>query len=165
MTAASKSKNQIHRKIMSDLATYLDVHQDWDNKLSELEDNRLHGSCEWLTDRDSFQEWQFVDESPRYFWLKGKPATGKSVLASHVINNLEGTRCSFYFFKHDDQEKSTLSGFLRSMAYQMAGTSRPIRDKLLEIAQEDPFLDRDNHRSIWHKLFTGGIFHTTFHHM
>jgi len=150
---------------MSSLSKYLGISDDLQYELSTLEDDRLAGSCEWLTNKSSFQEWQFLDDSARYFWLKGRPATGKSMISSHVIDNLEGTRCSYYFFKHGDKERSSLSGFFRSIAYQMARTSLSIREQLLDIAQEDFSLDRDDYRSIWRKLFIGGVFSATFHHM
>ena len=86
------------------------------------------------------------------------------MLASHVIDNLEGTMCSYYFFKHGDHERSSLSGFFRSIAYQMAGKSLGVREKLLELAQEDPFLDKGDYRNIWRKIFVGGVFRATFHH-
>ena len=146
------------------LSKYLGIPHSRQYELSALEDNKVTGSCEWLTNRSNFQQWQFLDESPRYFWLKGRPATGKSVLSSHVIKTLEGTRCSYYFFKHGNQERSSLSGCFRSIAYQMGGLSLSIREKLLEIVQDDSILDKDDYEYIWRKLFMGGIFSATFHH-
>lgn len=93
----------------------------------------------------------------------GKPATGKSVLAGYVVNRLEATGdCSFYFFKHSDKVRSSVSGFLRSIAHQMASFNSSVREKLIEIQQDDPHLE-DNVRTIWRKVFVGGIFRTTFH--
>lgn len=146
------------------LSKYLSIQHSLQYELSALEDDRLPGSCEWLMEKRHFQDWQFLDESPRYFWLKGRPATGKSMLASQVINNLEGTGCSYYFFKHGDQERASLSGFFRSIAYQMAGTSLSVRETLLELAREDPHLEKDDYRSIWRRIFIGGVFRATFHH-
>ncbi len=102
---------------MSSLSKYLGISHDLQYELSTLEDDRLAGSSEWLTNKSSFQEWQFLDDSARYFWLKERPATGTSMVSSHVIDNLEGTRCSYYFFKHDNKERSSLSEFFRSIAY------------------------------------------------
>lgn len=93
----------------------------------------------------------------------GKPATGKSVLAGYVVNRLESTGdCCFYFFKHSDKVRSSVSGFLRCIAYQMASFNSSIREKLIEIQQDDAHLE-DNVRTIWRKVFIGGIFRTTFH--
>lgn len=49
------------------------------------EDTRMPRSCDWLTDRDGFQQ-QLVDrrgppsDSAGLFWVHAKPATEKSVL-------------------------------------------------------------------------------------
>ena len=161
---APSGKHRAYRDQMMTLSRYLSIQHSLQYELSALEDDRLPGSCEWFMEKRNFQDWQFLDESSRYFWLKGRPATGKSMLASYVVNNLEGTRCSYYFFKHGDQERSSLSGFFRSIAYQMAGKSLSVREKLLELVQEDPHLDKGDYRSIWRKVFVGGVFRATFHH-
>jgi hypothetical protein len=145
---------------MQALAAYLNVDRKQEYVLSSLEDSQLDGSCEWFTNKDTFQDWVFSDKSPRYFWLTGKPATGKSILASHVINYLEGDRSSYYFFKHGDHQRSSLSGLFRHIAYQMAETSSSVREKLLEISQHDSHLDKEDYRTIWRKVFVSGIFRT-----
>jgi hypothetical protein len=157
-----QAKHQLFREQMSTLGAYLDVTHSPEDDLSSLEDLRLDGSCQWITNRQSYQEWQFDDDAPRYFWLKGPPATGKSVIAAHVIGDLEKSRCSYYFFKHGDQSRASLSGFFRSMAYQMALRCRAVREKLLEVAQDDPFFDKEDHRSIWRRIFVSGVFRADF---
>jgi hypothetical protein len=147
---------------MQTLSRYLNVSRSPIDDLSSLEDARIPGSCEWLTSRKSFLDWQFNEDSPRYFWLTGQPATGKSVITAHVIGCLDEKSCSYYFFKHGDQNRSSLSGLLLSVAYQMAQKSYGIRETLLELSQDDTFIDKDDYRSIWRRLFVGGIFRTEF---
>jgi hypothetical protein len=115
-----------------------------------------------LSSKKTFLDWQFNDESHRYFWLTGQPATGKSVITAHVIECLDENSCSYYFFGHRDDNRSSLSGLLLSIAYQMARKSRVIREKLLELSQDDSLLDKDDYRVIWRRLFSGGIFRTDF---
>ena len=57
---------------------------------------------------------------------------------------------------------SSVSGFLHSIAHQMASLNTSIREKLIEIQQDDPHLE-DNVRRIWRKVFVGEIFRATFY--
>jgi hypothetical protein len=147
---------------MQALSRYLNVSGPPIDELSSLEDARLPGSCKWLSSNRVFLDWQFNDESERYFWLTGQPATGKSVITAHVIECLGENSSSYYFFGHRDHNRSSLSGLLLSIAYQMAQKSRVIREKLLELSQGDLLLDKDDYRGIWRRLFIGGIFRTDF---
>ena len=149
---------------MQALSRYLNVSGPPIDELSSLEDARLPGSCEWLSSKKTFLDWQFNDESQRYFWLTGQPATGKSVITAHVIECLDENSSSYYFFGHRDHNRSSLSALLLSIAYQMAQKSRVIREKLLELSQDDSLLDKDDYRGIWRRLFIGGIFRTDFAH-
>jgi hypothetical protein len=149
---------------MQTLSRYLNVSGPPIDELSSLEDARLPGSCEWLSSKKTFLDWQFDDESQRYFWLTGQPAAGKSVITAHVIECLDENSSSYYFFGHQDHNRPSLSALLLSIAYQMAQKSRVIREKLLELSQDDSLLDKDDYRGIWRRLFIGAIFRTDFAH-
>lgn len=159
---ASKSTQDRYRDQMRKLSMYLNISDGPVDDLSALEDDRLEGSCERLTDRESFQKWQFNEESSKYFWLRGKPAMGKTIIASHVIRHLEGNQCSYFFFKHGDRVTSSLAALFRSMAFQMAGSNRRVRESLIDIQRDDPHLEVDNVRSIWRKVY-GVVFALPFH--
>ena len=158
----ARGMQELHREQMRKLSSYLNINDAPIDDLQALDEQKLEGSCEWLTNKESLQDWQYNDNASKCFWLRGKPAMGKSMLSSHVINYLEGTQCSFFFFKHADRMKSSLAVFLRSMAYQMASTNRSIRHNLIELQHDDPFLEMENARNIWRKVF-GVIFKTQFH--
>ncbi len=81
-------------------------------------------------------------------------------MAAHVVRNLENsnTHCSYYFFKHNDTAKASLSGCLRSLAYQMALVHPIIRQRLLAIMEDGVRLDKDNELTVWRKVFLSGIF-------
>ena len=66
--------------------------------------------------------------------------------------------CSHFYFKEGDKLKSALSKCLLSLAYQMPLTNAAIRDKLLEMQEDDVQIDEENHQSIWRKLFMDIIF-------
>jgi len=146
---------------MEPIGAYLSIDQSPEETLSSLDDTRLKGSCAWLTAKSTFQEWQYND-GPRYFWLKGPPACGKSILASHVIEVIKDNPTCYYFFKTGDKVTPNLSSFLRSMAYQMAKINPIVREALFRLSQQGPPIDIRNHKSIWHNVFTDCVFHKEF---
>ena len=48
-----------------------------DDDLERLDGLRTEDSCEWLTDRSSFQQWRDGD-GEKVIWITAKPGTGKS---------------------------------------------------------------------------------------
>ena len=158
----ARGMQEIRRAQMRSLSTYLNIMDAPVDDLTAFDEQKLQGSCEWLTKKESYQDWQYNDDSPKYFWLRGKPAMGKSMLSSHIIQHLEGTSRCYFFFKHQDHQKSSLAVFLRSIAYQMASANRSVRQQLLKRQEEDPFIEIDNARSIWRKVF-GVILQVQYH--
>ncbi|SCV41499.1 uncharacterized protein FFB14_07479 [Fusarium fujikuroi] len=63
---------------------YLSMDYGPEEALLSLDDTRLEGSCSWLPAKPSYQEWLRAP-APRYFDLKGAPASGKSIMSSYVI--------------------------------------------------------------------------------
>jgi hypothetical protein len=146
---------------IEEIAKYLSIDPSADEKLSTLNDTRLNGSCSWLTNKASFQEW-WSSSAPRYFWLKGAPASGKSMLASYIIKYLEGSPVCYYFFKKGDKTDNNLSSFLRSMAMQMAQKNPAIRSAIYHLSQQGPPIDVRNQKTIWNTVFTSCVFNITF---
>lgn len=77
------SGNNMYKKKMQQTHEYLKVSDSAEDILLSLEKRRFEGSCRWLTQREQFRE----------FWLRGKPATRESVMASHVITYLNDSPC------------------------------------------------------------------------
>lgn len=146
---------------MEQIAMYLSVDTSADERLSTLNDTRLNGSCSWLTNKTSFREWR-SSPAPRYFWLKGTPASGKSMLASYMIEFLQDSPVCHYFFKKGDKTDNNLSSFLRSMALQMAQVNPDIRSAIFQLSQKGPPIDIRNQKTIWNTIFTSCVFHVTF---
>jgi hypothetical protein len=155
-----KSRAQIRQ-----LEAYLGVAEKPEDDLIELQEARMKGSCEWFAMKDSFQNWLDPEsKQPHIYWISANPATGKSVLSGYIIEHLESLNfeCSYYFFRHGDKIKSSLGGFLRSIAYQMALTSVDIRQRLVSMMDRDIRFDKDDERVIWRKIFGLAIFRATF---
>ncbi|MCJ1306268.1 hypothetical protein MMC08_009088, partial [Hypocenomyce scalaris] len=149
------------------LKSYLGITETPEDDLESLQDFRASGSCEWITNDSGFQHWrdEVWVETPQYLWLSAKPATGKSVLASYVVGHIEedlNQDASYFFFARGHKFKSWLSVCLRSLAYQMALKSSEVRDILLGLQDEDVAFDKEDAKSIWRKLFAGGILQIRF---
>lgn len=46
------------------------------------------GTCEWIKERQEFQEWLDDEEDKEMLWIRGPPGSGKSYLAKHIIADL-----------------------------------------------------------------------------
>ena len=153
------SKRNEHYSQMQTLSNYLGVEERPDSELARVNQRQTEGSCKWLTDQQSFRNWMGLPSSPRFFWLDGEPATGKSTIAGHVIRLIEETNgdCAFFFFKHGDSTKSSIAALLRSLAWQMAKVNSHVREELLGMAKQGHFLDKSDEGSVWRAVFAARI--------
>ncbi|MCJ1351615.1 MAG: hypothetical protein MMC33_001599 [Icmadophila ericetorum] len=162
------SRDETYRAQVTSLRAYLDVSDRPEDDFANQKDTKVAGSCQWLEARDDFQSWRDVfedtlgekhDNVPQLYWLSAKPGAGKTVLAGHVVAHLQNFHldCSYYFFHHGNKSGQSLSGLLRSLAYQMARSNTSIRELLHQIKDDGVAIDKDDERSIWRKLFLGGI--------
>lgn len=78
---------------------YLSVNPDIEDELLEPKEARSRGSCMWFMNGEDFHRWLDEDSNTRYFWLKGPPATGKSIMVAHVIDQLDSCRCNQFYFQ------------------------------------------------------------------
>ncbi|KAI0911092.1 hypothetical protein F4823DRAFT_326306 [Ustulina deusta] len=124
------------------------------------ESQKLPGSCQWLIQKDSFQQWRDALAS-KVFWLRGRPGAGKSVLASHIINHLRALNldCCYFFFADGDKGKATINALLRSMAWQMAVMHPEAFATISNITNswKDPPIDKVDHIPVWRRIFANGI--------
>ena len=154
------TRKEQHRAQMRLLSQYLGVLDRPEADLIAVLEKKVEGSCEWLTNSKTFQAWREGSiTTPKYFWLSGRPATGKSTIAGHVTRYLEdcNASCMYFFFKDGDATKSTISEMLRSLAWQMAWGNTEIRQVLLHMEQERDTIDRADARLIWRTIFVSRI--------
>ena len=158
-THLSAGKEQ-HRLEMQRLAQYLGGAGRPEADLATVLEQKLPGTCEWISEKPSFQKWiNILDDTPRYYWLRGEPATGKSTLAAHIIDYLRkrNRESSFFFFRSGDSTRSTIASMLLSLAWQLSEAQPAVRRELMERSLEGVILDKADERSIWQTIFSSCI--------
>jgi len=140
------------------LDSFLDISDAPEDDLMRVEARRMRGSCEWLTEKQTFKKWRDSKDAHMY-WISAKPGTGKSVLSGYIVKHLKDSKrdCAFYFFDYSDKPKATISSFLRSMAWQMAVMHARVLRTVLDVSEKDDQLSKADYRSLWRKLFLDGI--------
>ncbi|KLU88594.1 hypothetical protein MAPG_07579 [Magnaporthiopsis poae ATCC 64411] len=137
------------------LRSLLGVSPDVEDDLLTLQLLKEPGSCVWFTERPCFTEWK-SGSAPNILWVTGRPAAGKSILSSHVIDQLRAptAACSYFFFKHGVAGKSSLSDCYKSIALQMAIHDSLVRQSLLKMEADDAAWDKTDDMSVWRRLFS-----------
>lgn len=151
---------------MRKLSKYLGSLERPESDLATLLDNQVEGSCVWLTEKSSFHAWQEgLDDTPNIFWLRGDPATGKSIVTAHVARYLDesNTESSIFFFRHNIKGKSIVAELLCSLAWQMAFSNSQVRKKLLNMQEDGITLDRNDPHMLWRTIFLARIFRAELH--
>lgn len=171
MLSVSTRRRDEYQSQMKKVASLLRVDQRPDAVLLATNKKHHSGSCQWLIESHTFQEWVgnpadrweketgLLEELPtedkrvKIMWLKGRPGTGKSVATGHVIRYLQlcNFDCSFYFFEHNNQGGSAVAAFLRSLAFQMAESSVEVRRTIASMAEDDIRIN-DDHYILWTSL-------------
>ncbi|ROW08795.1 hypothetical protein VMCG_02977 [Cytospora schulzeri] len=114
----------------------------------------------WINHDKSFLQWRDSSEQLSVLWISGGAATGKSVLASTIINNLveKGLLCQYFFIRFGDRKKRSLSFLLRSLAYQVAQSVPSLMQRLATLVDENIDFETVDPRFIWDRLFKSVLF-------
>ena len=91
--------------------------------LIALKGRRVDGTCEWLIQHPSYQEW-LVDADPPLLWISGGPGKGKTMLAIYitevlqpVVDSAEGVLL-YYFCSNRDKNRNTALTIMRGIIHQ-----------------------------------------------
>ncbi|TLD25173.1 hypothetical protein PspLS_05923 [Pyricularia sp. CBS 133598] len=143
---------------MSRLSRFLDASPDLEDDLLTLQLLREPGSCKWFAQTSAFSSWK-AGTAPEILWVTGRPAAGKSILSSYVVDQFATPKsfCSHFFFKHGVEGKRSLSDCLRSLVFQMATHDADVLRRLLKLDAADMVWDKEDEVSVWRKLITGCI--------
>lgn len=115
---------------------------------------RKAGTCQDFIKSDELNNLVNTKQCP-VLWVYGPPGNGKSTLCATVIEHLldQERHCAYFFFKHSDRSKRSLSNMLRSLAYQMALQVPAYRRELSEIARSGLQLQGSDSLNIWKRLY------------
>ncbi|KAF4472601.1 NACHT and WD domain [Fusarium albosuccineum] len=146
---------------LASLEEYLLIQHYPEDDLDMIESKKIAGSCGWITSLQSMTAWRdSLEQGMMVHWLSGQAGVGKSVLIAHMIRHLEQSSFDtcYYFFRDGRKAQQTVSGFLRSLAYQMAVIHSSVREALSNLREAGVVLDGDDERVIWRKVFVQCIF-------
>lgn len=84
-------------------------------------------TCKWILDTKEYQAWIDPSESHEhhgFFWIKGKPGVGKSIIMNYLltasIDTMPGARpISFFFNARGGELERSISGLYRSLVLQI----------------------------------------------
>ncbi|KAI0190964.1 hypothetical protein EV127DRAFT_480767 [Xylaria flabelliformis] len=155
-----ENKKELEHAELAALSKFLGVYGAPEDDLITSESRKLPGSCRWLIQKETFQQWRNALAS-KIFWLRGRPGAGKTILASHVIVHLQelGLDCCYFFFKHGDEEKDNVNALLRSIAWQIAVIHPEAFTAILQVTnswKEAP-VDKIDHILAWRRIFNDAI--------
>ncbi|KIK60759.1 hypothetical protein GYMLUDRAFT_594800 [Collybiopsis luxurians FD-317 M1] len=99
------------------------------NFISAL-DKRAAGTGTWILRHQTYLNWKVHG---RRLWIQGKVGSGKTILLTAIIKDLQPGVIYFYFDKRDNtKKKSTYRGFLLSLLMQAASNHEGVNSLLQE---------------------------------
>lgn len=114
------------------------------------------GSCDWVLSNSVFDS--FVSDQtdqPSILSLIGAPGSGKSVMASFLIQHLENMslRTQYWYFSYDDQQNRSSRQCLLSLAFQAMEVFPEFSNRVLTLASGIDSIARSDLRTLWQKVF------------
>lgn len=105
--------------------------------------SRRHGNTgSWLLGKPIFRKWVDSESSDRTLWCPGDPGTGKTVIASIVVDHLIKTivsndvRVAYVYCDYKDQAMQTASNLIACLARQLIGTPAKLPQQLERLHKE-----------------------------
>lgn len=150
-----------HRKTSKDLKRLLAITELPDSDYVFFRDQWAQGTSDWILEDKKFLAWSDAnDQRSGVLWLNGGPATGKSVIASFIVNHFmkQGRRCQYFFIRFGAQRKRGLSFLLRSIAYQIGQSMPEFGQHLAELEDEAIDFESANAMTIWDRIFRSALF-------
>ena len=168
----SLQSHSSHSDTLKKLESLLGLRERPEDDLNRYRSRVANGTCSWITKRQDFVQWTANFDNPQnshLYWLVGLPATGKTTLASVVIDELQflNLDCSYHFFNSAHQTKRKAAYCLRSIVWQLACSHEDFRQRLYDLHDESSAVftsQNDNFQDIWDNIFEGIVFRMRFKH-
>ncbi|KAI9652811.1 MAG: hypothetical protein M1821_007809, partial [Bathelium mastoideum] len=92
-------------------------------------------TCKWLLDKSEYQDWLDTDKIEDHngiFWIRGKPATGKSTIMKFAFSNAKKSIkgaivISFFFNARGEELEKTVRGMYQSLLYQLLHNAQELQ--------------------------------------
>ncbi|KIK55200.1 hypothetical protein GYMLUDRAFT_878368 [Collybiopsis luxurians FD-317 M1] len=96
------------------------------------DDKRTEGTSQWILSHPDYIKWK---QAPNSLWIQGKAGSGKTILSTAIIRDLEQKAPEnvwyHYFDSYDNTgQKSTFRGFLLSLLLRVGANSTGIHPAL-----------------------------------
>ncbi|KAF4923619.1 Vegetative incompatibility protein HET-E-1 [Colletotrichum fructicola] len=120
------------QKLLEEIVTWLGAPNPSGNQRDAFEQRHI-GTGKWLLESEEYTRWKAAPASS--FWLYGMPGSGKTVLSSIIINDLEssethGRHLLSFYFTFADSAKQSLDGAIRSLIWQLFTKSAAAKMRL-----------------------------------
>lgn len=102
-------------------------------RIEEDKGGLLEGSCSWVINHTTFQEFHGSgsDTKGRLLWIRGDPGKGKTMLVCGIINELSRLmkttdNIAFFFCQEVDNRLNNATAVLRGLVYMLIKQQRPL---------------------------------------
>ncbi|KAM0550174.1 hypothetical protein ACHAPJ_009022 [Fusarium lateritium] len=97
----------------------------------------LKGTNQWLLSSPTFEQW-YAGRQDEILWIRGVPGTGKSVLASWLVDHLSSEQCPvlYFFFRRTIQSNHRPEAALRDWIAQIMPFSPPLQLAIKNLTSE-----------------------------
>jgi tetratricopeptide (TPR) repeat protein len=116
----------------------VDVQSDFQRELKK----RTEETCSWILANKDYENWKEPQKHDYILWINGRPGSGKSVLSTSVIADLQhqkekkkGTEVFYFFFDKTDERRNSVMAAIVSMIAQLVGRLPSLPTNLLSIYQ------------------------------
>lgn len=125
-----------------------------EDDIEHFESHRAEGTCSGILRQEPVKAWLEGGQS-KVLWIHGRPARGKSVIASFLSRHLQSERIlnQAFFFRAGDDSKRTISSFLSSMAFQSCQKIPQFRKAMGEIVKSGWKVSETEWRTLWKRIF------------
>ncbi|KAK6855325.1 NACHT and WD domain protein [Apiospora arundinis] len=126
-----------------------------DHDLGVFASRQLDGTCVSTLQDHRLASWLSTEPSSKLLWLQSKPARGKSVFCSFLVNHLRETSntVQHFFFRDGDETKRSVGSLLRSLAFQLASQIPEYRQALISLANSGYRPKDTDWKAMWKQLF------------
>ncbi len=117
------SERQIQFQMVQEVAGWLSAAEDQqENQLHRISDQRQPETCNWFLKDPQMRPWIEGDGGYTVLWMTGIPGSGKSILCSLLVENLQTQQhlsTLYYFCGHQSPSGDTCTIILRTLAIQL----------------------------------------------